>query len=1138
MKKKTKALKVLSLALSAALSLTSFPFVSAVSTAAEEEYILRGDVVGNDGITGLDASAIQEYDAGTRDFDSREQLAADANADGGVSISDAVSILQWLVMYNYNEGHTAEYTPVSGFKTTGADLDGKTSFDCEIDISGNHKIRVKYTNGSDGEKPLVIRTNEGYTTVMCPPTGNSEGEVVVTIPVKKAGKLNISFSSDSSVNVRYAEVVRTVNLAGEFTEEEYIPQETTVPQEVQTTVPTTVIYYEGTTTTVTTAPAVKTNRYYGADALISEGVVESLNEGFEGTNGYANLDNKTGSYIEFTVDVPEAGNYKIDFRYANGTEVSRPMQIIANDSDTAYYIDFKGTELWTKWDNQYAVVPLTAGKNKIKAVSTTETGGPNIDYIDVDKTDEKPAEPPKVTKYYAVDANYHKAWEESTNAGFEGKAYVNYDNSTGSYIEWTVEVPQDGNYEVDFRYANGSDINRPVKLITNGDRTHGQYVDFKGTGAWTSWDDSKAVVSLKKGKNTLKAYANTSAGGPNMDYIEIAQSGQNAPNAKATNGKRVEKLNRGVVMAHAKNGNLVSWRLLATDDENTTFDLWRIRDSGNVKLGTFTMKDASNYFDTEGTATDWYTVDVSVNGESTEFAQASTNFTNTNSGQSGAYFDIQLKQPADLTMPDGTTCSYSPNDCSVGDVDGDGEYELFVKWDPSNSQDNSKNGYTGNVYIDCYKLNGTQLWRVDLGKNIRAGAHYTQYMVYDFDGDGKCEMICKTADGTVDGTGKVVGDGSKDYRSSAGRILDGPEYLTLFDGATGKALDTVDYKPARGDVGAWGDTYGNRVDRFTACVAYLDGKNAYACFGRGYYTRLAVTAYGVSGGKLKEYWAFDTGHNVSAKGYGDGNHHSMGADVDGDGRDEVVVGSAVIDDNGQLLYTSSMAHGDAIHIGDFDPTNPGVEIFQCLEDDVHPNGTKIGFGTVFRDGATGRVLFRETAGGDTGRCIADNLVTGNGGAEMCGSHNSIVYSATGSHEKVCDWSNITKWGQNSVVYWTDVLERAVLDRTMADQYGKGRVFSGDGVGYNNYTKSNACITCDLMGDWREEMLFPCGTDKIRVFTTTYTTDYNLYSLMHNPQYRVQVAAQNNGYNQPPHTDYYIDTTEYTRPEEPDVWVKD
>lgn len=741
---------------------------------------------------------------------------------------------------------------------------------------------------------------------------------------------------------------------------------------------------------------------------------------------------------------------------------------------------------------------------------------------------EPPTDPPvTASKYYASDAVIYKGVTETVNEGFESEAYANFNNEIGSFVEWTVNAPSDGNYTVDFRYANGTDVNRPIKLIVNGDKEYGQYVDFNGTGAWTSWSNQTAVVSLKAGKNTLKAYATTQNGGPNVDYVAISASDTDAPHEKATQGKRMEKLNRSVISAHAKNGNLISWRLLATDNEQTIFKLWK---NGKEMLGEFTTDQATNYFDNGGTASDWYTIDVHVGDECTEFAQASTNFTNTNSGQSGAYMDIKLQQPADLTMPDGSVCSYSPNDCSVGDVDGDGEYELFVKWYPSNAQDNSKGGYTGNIYIDCYKLSGTRLWRVDLGHNVRAGAHYNQFLVYDFDGDGIAELICKTSDGTVDGTGNVIGDKNADYRASSGYILTGNEFLTLFDGATGKALDTIDYKPGRGNVSDWGDNYGNRVDRFTACVAYLDAQNPYACFGRGYYTRAAMTAYTVQNGKLKEYWAFDTGHNSSVKGYGDGNHHSMGADVDGDGKDEVVLGSAVIDDNGKLLYTSGLGHGDAIHIGDFDPTNPGVEIFMCHEEE------KSGFGISLRDGKTGKLLFKEDGAGDTGRCIADNLIAGNGGAEMIGSHNGNVYSCTGDHKQVLSWSEITKWGQNSVVYWTDTAERAVLDRTMADQYGKGRVFTGDGAGYNNASKSNACITADIMGDWREEMLFPVGSDTIRVFTTTYTTEYNLYTLMHNPQYRIQTAAQNNGYNQPPHTDFYLDSVEYTRPEEHDVWT--
>lgn len=729
-------------------------------------------------------------------------------------------------------------------------------------------------------------------------------------------------------------------------------------------------------------------------------------------------------------------------------------------------------------------------------------------------------------RYYAIDAEYYQGIYENTNEGFAGEAYVNYDNVAGGYINWTVNVPADGNYRVSFRYANGTESARTTKITANGSKMF-CYMDFNGTGAWTSWETDSIVLSLKAGVNTIKATAVSSDGGPNMDYIELIKTDDPATELiESKDGKQMENLSRGVSAANTGNGVLVSWRILATDSENTTFKLYKNGQTPPIYEGT--INDASCYLDKSGTASDWYTIDTFVNGEMTEFAQASINLTNKNSGQSGAYFDIPIQKPADLTMPDGSTCSYSANDASVGDVDGDGDYEVILKWDPSNSQDNSKDGYTGNVYLDCYELDGTMLWRIDLGKNIRAGAHYTQFMVYDYDGDGKAELVCKTADGTVDGTGKTIGDASADYRSDAGRILSGPEYLTLFEGATGKALDTIDYKPGRGEVIKWGDDYGNRVDRFLAATAYLDGTTPSVIMCRGYYTRMAVTAYDVVNNKLVERWAFDTGHNSAAAGYGDGNHNCMPADVDGDGKQELVMGSAVIDDNGTLLYTSGLGHGDAMHVGDFDPANPGLEIFMCHEE------KEAGYGISLRDGETGNILFRETADGDTGRCLADNLISGNGTAEFVGSHNSVIYNTNG--EQIGNWSDITKWGQNSVVYWDGTLERAVLDRTMVDKYGSGRIFTGDGVTYNNASKSNACITCDLFGDWREEMIFPVSdSSALRVFATTYTTEYPLYTLMHNPQYRAQVAGQNVAYNQPPHTDYFIETG-YPLPEVPEVYA--
>lgn len=865
--------------------------------------------------------------------------------------------------------------------------------------------------------------------------------------------------------------------------------------------------------------------------------------------------------LKLFADIP--GTYKLRIGYSNGTAGDKSLYVTVNGSEDAYTANFPATASWDDTSTAYCLVKLAEGENTIRLISPGTEGSPRVYSLTACRTVMMPPSPSELpvtpltpddeettqttedtestqpptqeptesapVYYFAVDSEYANADPETTNEGFAGEAYLNYYNSTDSYNIWSVDVPEDGRYKITFRYANGTPDSRNMNIYINSEGAESDSfytAKFPGTGEWTDWAETSIVAALTAGTNTVKAVSATENGGPNMDYITVEPVDEPLSElTKPKTGRQVEKLNRGVSAANSGSGVLVSWRILATDDPSTRFRLYKNGETPPLYEGSLT--DPPCYFDASGTASDTYTVDTYVNGEMTEFVCASINLGTKNSGQSGAYFDIPLDKPSDLTMPDNTTCSYSANDASVGDVDGDGEYEIILKWDPSNSQDNSKNGYTGNVYLDCYKLSGEKLWRIDLGVNIRAGAHYTQFMVYDYDGDGMAELVCKTADGTKDGAGNVIGDATADYRTSAGRILSGPEYLTLFDGRTGAALDTIDYKPSRGKVDDWGDAYGNRVDRFTAATAYLDGKTPSVVMCRGYYTRMSATAYDVVDKKLKERWAFDTGHNSAAAGYGDGNHNCMPADVDLDGKDELVMGSAVIDDDGTLLYTSGLGHGDAMHVGDLDPGNPGLEIFMCHEDGPD-------YGVSLRDGETGEILFREKGGSDTGRCIADNFIAGNDSAELCGIHNSVVYDTSGT--KVCDWSEITKWGQNSAVYWTDVLERGTLDRTMIDQHGKGRVFTGDGVSYNNSTKSNASLTCDLFGDWREELIFPTyDSTALRVFGTTFETQYPIYTLMHNTQYRAQVAGQNVAYNQPPHTDYFLGTG-YDLPEAPRVYA--
>lgn len=569
--------------------------------------------------------------------------------------------------------------------------------------------------------------------------------------------------------------------------------------------------------------------------------------------------------------------------------------------------------------------------------------------------------------------------------------------------------------------------------------------------------------------------------------------------AQAAGTYQVEALNRGISAVSTGSGMLVSWRFLANDPDQTVFRLYR----DNQLIYTSEQNMATCYLDAGGSAASAYRVDAVVDGKVVNSSTCTM--------QSGAaYFDLPLDQPTS------SGCTYSPNDCAVGDVDGDGEYELFVKWDPSNSQDNSKAGKTDKVYIDCYKLNGKKLWRIDLGYNIRAGAHYTQMLVADFDLDGKAELTCKTADGTKDGTGKVIGDGSKTYRNSKGYILDGPEYYTLFDGATGAALDTVNYNPPRGTVSGWGDKYGNRCDRYLGAVAYLDGERPSAITVRGYYTRMTACAYDVVNKKLVQRWFFDSGNSSSSPGYGDGNHNCMPADVDNDGKQELVLGSTCLDDDGSVLWCLNRGHGDAMHLGDFLPERKGLELWICHEDKP--------YGVSLVDASNGKIIFHKDGDGDTGRCCADNVWAGNDGAEFWGLNNDI-YDGSGNT------LSCRRPAINFLSYWDGDLEREILDgytdspATISKMQENGTLktlLSTDGYYTCNTTKGTPCLSADLFGDWREELIVRAADGKsVRIYSTTYDTDYRITTLMHDPQYRNQVAGQNIAYNQPPHASFYL-----------------
>ncbi|WP_440119655.1 rhamnogalacturonan lyase [Paenibacillus sp. QZ-Y1] len=564
----------------------------------------------------------------------------------------------------------------------------------------------------------------------------------------------------------------------------------------------------------------------------------------------------------------------------------------------------------------------------------------------------------------------------------------------------------------------------------------------------------------------------------------------------------MEFLDRGVVAVKTGTGVFVSWRLLGTEGSNVSFNVYR----DGTKVNASPITNSTNLQDASGTSSSKYTVRAVVSGTE-QTASAATSVWGNN------YLSVPLSVPAGGTTPDGVAYTYSANDASAGDLDGDGQYELIVKWDPSNSKDNSQSGYTGEVFIDAYKLNGTRLWRISLGKNIRAGAHYTQFMVYDLDGDGKAEVAMKTADGTRDGTGVVIGDASKDYRNSSGYVLSGPEFLTVFNGQNGKALSTVNYEPARGNVSDWGDNYGNRVDRFLAAIAYLDGERPSLVMARGYYTRTVLVAYNWRNGQLTKQWTFDSNTSGNSGYAGQGNHNLSVADVDGDGKDEIIYGAMAVDDNGNGLYTTRLNHGDAMHLSDLDPDRAGLEVFQVHE-------TPSNAGVEFRDARTGQLIWGVKTTKDIGRGMAADIDPRYKGAEVWA--DGSLYTAKGQKLGTTLPSS-TNFG----IWWDGDLLRELLDSNRIDKWDYANsttvnLLTASGVSSNNGTKSTPNLQADLFGDWREEVVWRTNdSSALRIYTTTAVTDKRIYTLMHDPVYRLGIAWQNVAYNQPPHTGFYL-----------------
>lgn len=578
----------------------------------------------------------------------------------------------------------------------------------------------------------------------------------------------------------------------------------------------------------------------------------------------------------------------------------------------------------------------------------------------------------------------------------------------------------------------------------------------------------------------------------------------------AVSGQRkMEFLDRGMVGVKTTNNSVfLSWRLLGTDDFDTAFAIYRQEGNGiQKKLNNAPLTKGTNFLDDRVDLSKdvTYILDIVAGGKEKEVAK----LTLSKDQKVQQYLNIPLRTPK----------GYTPGDVSVGDLDGDGTYELIVH-QTGVGHDNAHNGMTSEPIFQAYKLDGTFLWEINLGKNIREGAHYTQFMVYDLDSDGRAELVCKTADGTKDAQGHVIGDPKADWRDTVsssrtlGRILKGPEYLTVFDGLTGKALSTVDYLPERGDLGSWGDTNANRSDRFLACVAYLDGIHPSVVMTRGYYERTALAAWDFKDKKLVSRWVFDS--KVRQDPYsGQGYHNLTVADVDQDGKDEIVFGSMVIDDNGKGLYSTGLGHGDALHVSDLDPDRPGLEIFGIHE----LKGGRKGTGVALLDAKTGTVLFKNAINKDVPRGVAANIDSDHRGAYLWWLGSAAMYDTRGNIVGQAPRST------NFLIWWDADLSRELLNSNYIEKYQSGkteRIFTATGTSSINGSKSTPNLSADIFGDWREELILRSEDNQnLRIYTTTIPTEQRVYTLMHDPQYRLSVAWQNVAYNQPPHTGYYL-----------------
>ncbi len=589
-----------------------------------------------------------------------------------------------------------------------------------------------------------------------------------------------------------------------------------------------------------------------------------------------------------------------------------------------------------------------------------------------------------------------------------------------------------------------------------------------------------------------------------------------------------EKLSRGLIGIPTEDGMYFSWRMTLEDAAGLQFDLYRSSGGGaEVKLNKEPIDRTSDFLDR--------TVDYTVDNRWT--LKATTGevaiWTRLKGEERNPYLSVPVCKPEDGEIA-GESFTYTANDCSVGDLDGDGEYEIILKWSPSNSKRPPQRGFTGNTYLDAYKMDGRRLWRIDLGPNVRSGAATTNFLVFDFDGDGCAEICCKTGDGTVDGLGHRIGDAQADWRTwdkkspTYGKIVNGPEYLTVFEGRTGKELDSKEYIPTRYPLDGWGgvggncgnDNTGGRSDRFTAGVAFLDGKTPSPIMVRGWYGRTVVAAWTFTNGALKHTWTFDSAAPGWEAYSGMGNHSVTVADFDGDGCDEICVGAMTVDHDGKGLFTTGLRHGDALHAGRFIPSRQGMQVFGVHENEGDNEIVKRTPAVAMFDGATGEIIWQDGLGQDAGRGVAADIDPRYDGAECWCNIGGLRRGDTG--EII---SNRKPDSCNFTIYWdadplAELLDHVSISKWNWNAESTDLLLKAEGVVSNNGTKGNPCLSGDILGDWREEVIWPSEDQtELRIYSTTIPAVDRRATWMNDRQYRLAIAWQNVAYNQPPHSSF-------------------